>query len=68
MLFFLAHNPPTHVQASFELVIEEVTDVIEKEQFEQSVLEEMDETANFFESTDIENPIAKKEPPFPIEM
>ena len=32
----LAHAPPTHIKAFFELVIEEMTDVIEREQFELS--------------------------------
>ena len=43
MLPALAHVPPVHVKASFELVIEEITDVIEREQFEESVVEKMDE-------------------------
>ena len=32
----LSHFPPALVKASFELVIEEITDIIEKEQFEES--------------------------------
>ena len=58
--------PPTHVKASFELVIEEITGVIEREQFEESVVEKMDELAIYFKSTYIENPIVNKKPPFPI--
>ena len=68
MLPALAHVPPAHVKASFELVIEEITDVIEREQFEESVVEKMDELAIYFKSTYIENPIVNKKPPFPIEM
>ena len=68
MLPTLAHVPPAHVKASFELVIEEITDVIEREQFEESVVEKMDELAIFFRGTYIENPIVNKKPPFPIEM
>ena len=64
----LAHVPPAHVKASFELIIEEKTDVIERELFEESVVEKMDEVAFYFKSTYIENPIVKKKPPFSIEM
>ena len=39
-----------------------------KEQFEESVVEKMDEFAIYFKSTFIENPIVDKKPPFPIEM
>ena len=60
--------PPAHVTASFELVIEEITDVIEREQFEESVVEKMDELAIYSKSTYIENPIVNKKPPFPIEI
>ena len=60
MLPALAHVPPAHVKASFELVIEKITDVIEKEQFEESVVEKMDELAIYFISTYIENPIVNK--------
>ena len=41
MLPALAHVPPAHVEASFELVIEKITDVIEREQFEESVVEKI---------------------------
>ena len=34
----LAHVPPAHVKASVELVIEEITDFLEREQFEESVV------------------------------
>ena len=44
MLPALAHVPPAHVKTSFELVIVEVTDVIERE-FDESVIEKMDELA-----------------------
>ena len=47
MLPALAHVPPAHVKASFELIIEEITDVIEREQFKGSVVEKMDELAKF---------------------
>ena len=66
MLPALAHVPLAHVKASFQLVIEEITDVIEREQFEESVVEKMDELAIYFKSTYIENPIVNKKPPFPI--
>ena len=59
MLPALAHVPPAHVKASFELVIEKITD-IEREQFEESVVEKMDELAIYFKSTYIENPIVNK--------
>ena len=68
MLPALAHVPPAHVKTSFELVVEEITDVIEREQFEESVVEKMDELAIYFRSTYIENPIVNKKPPFPIEI
>ena len=68
MLPALAHVPPAHVKASFELVIEEITDVTEREQFEESVVEKMDELAIYFKSTYIENPIVNKKPLFPIEI
>ena len=68
MLPALAHVPPIRVKASFELVIEEIADVNEREQFEESVVEKMDELAIYFKSTYIENPIVNKKPPFPIEM
>ena len=68
MLSALAHVPPAHVKTSFELVIEEITDVIEREQFEESVVEKMDELAIYFKSTYIENPIVNKKPHFPIEI
>ena len=51
MLPTLAHVPPAHVKASFELVIEEITDVIEREKFEESVVEKTDELAIYFKST-----------------
>ena len=41
----LAHAPPAQVKASFELVIGEITDVMQREQFEESVVEKMDELA-----------------------
>ena len=59
---------PAYLKASFELVIEEITDVIEKEQFGGSVIKKMDELAKYFKSTYMENPILNKKPPFPIEM
>ena len=68
MLPALAHVLTTHVKASFEIVIEEITDVIEREQFEESVVENMDELAISFKSTYIENPIANKKPLFSMEM
>ena len=60
MLPVLAHVPPAHVKASFEFVIEKITDVIEREQLEESVVEKMDELAIYFKSTYIENPIVNK--------
>ena len=54
MLNALAHVPPAHVKASFELVIEKVTDVIKREEFEESVVERLDELAISFKSTHIE--------------
>ena len=68
MLPALSHVPPAHVKASFELVIEEIADVIERDQFEESVVEKMDELVIYFKSTYIENPIVIKKPPIPIEM
>ena len=68
MLPALAHVPPAHVKACFVLVIEEITDVIEREQFEESVVEKMDELEIYFKSTYTDNPFANKKLPFPIEM
>ena len=59
-LLALAHDLPAHVKASFEFVIEEITDVIEREQFQERVLAKMDELAIYFKSTYIENPIVNK--------
>ena len=56
------------VRASSEPVIEEITDVIEREQFEESAVKKMDELAIYFKSTYIKNPIVNKKPPFPIEI
>ena len=50
MLSALAHVPPAYVKASFELVIREITDVIEREQFGKNVVEKMDELAIYFKS------------------
>ena len=61
MLPALAHVRPVHVKASFDLVIE-------REQFEESFVEKMDQLAIYFRSTYIENPVANEKPPFPIEM
>ena len=41
---------PAHVKAPFELVIEEITDVIEREQFEECLVKKMDELAIYFKS------------------
>ena len=68
MLQALAHVPSAHVKASFELITEEITDVIERKQFEENVVEKIDELAIYFKSTYIENPLLNKKPPFPIEM
>ena len=68
MLPALSHVPPAHVKASFELVIEEITDVIERQQFEESVVEKMDELVKYFKSTYIKNSIVIRKPPIPIEM
>ena len=51
----LAHVPPAPVRTFFALVIEEKTGVTDREQFEESVVEKMDELAINFESTFIEN-------------
>ena len=68
MLPAVSHVRPAHVKASLELVIEEITDVIERKQLEESVVEKMDELAIHFKSTNIENPIANKKLSVPIEM
>ena len=39
MLPFLAHVRLAHVETSFELIIDEMNGVIEREQFEESVVE-----------------------------
>ena len=49
-------------------VVEEITDVIEREQFEESVVKKVDELAMYFRSAYIDNPIVNKKSPFPIEM
>ena len=56
----LAQVPPAPVKASSELVIEDITDIIES-------FEKMDEPAMYFKSMYRENPIAIKKPPYPIE-
>ena len=68
MLPALAHVPPAHIKSSLELVIEEITDVMEREQFKDGVVKKMDELGIYFKSTYIENPIVIEKPPFPIEM
>ena len=68
MLPALANVPTAHVKLSFEPVIEEITDVIEREQFEENVVDKMDELAIYFKSTYIVNPIINKKPTFPIEL
>ena len=68
MLPALAHVPPADVKAVFELVIEEVTDIIEGEQLEESAVEKSKSATKFFKSTYRETPIANKKSPFPIEM
>ena len=67
MLPALAHVPPAYVKASFELVIEEITDIIERT-VRRKCRRKMDELAIYFKSIYIENPIVNKKPPFPIEM
>ena len=67
MLPALAHVPPAQAKVSFELVNEEITEVIEREQFE-IVVEKIDEFTMYFKSSYIENPLANKKPPFPIEI
>ena len=64
----LADDPPAHVKAFFELVIEKITDVTEREQFKECVVLKMDELAICLKITYIENPIASKKPLFPIEI
>ena len=64
MLPAMAHVPPAHVKASLELVFEEITDIIEREQLEDSVVKKMDELAIYFKNTYIENPVVNKKPPF----
>ena len=66
MLHALAHAPPAHVKESFELVFEEITDLIERTVRRQSRGKKMDGLALYFKSTYIENPIANKKPPLPI--
>ena len=53
---------------SFEISDDYAVQLIEREQFEESVVEKMDELAIYYKSTYIENPIVNKKPPFPIEM
>ena len=68
MLPALTHGPPTHVKASSEQVSKERTDAIDREPFAESVAKKVVELAIYSNSTCLENPIAKKKPPLPIEM
>ena len=68
MLPALAHVPPCHVKASFELVVEEIAEVIDKETFDDSISEKVDELALYFKNTYIEGPTVTKKAPFPIEL
>ena len=61
------HVPPVDVTTSLELVFEEITDFIDREQFE-NVVEEMDELFLYHKSICAENPTANRKPPSPMEM
>ena len=63
MLPALAHVPPCHVKASFELVVEEIAEVIDKETFDDSISEKVDELALYFKNTYIEGPTVTKKAP-----
>ena len=68
MLAALAHFQPAHVEATIELGIGELTDVIEAEQIEESSAEKVHELAIFFKGINLEKLIATKKPSFQIEM
>ena len=62
-----ADVPLVDRKVTFELGIDEITDVIGREQLQESGVCKLDELANCLWSSHIEKPIAKKLP-FPIEM
>ena len=68
MLPALAHLPLSHVKAAFELVIDDITDVIESEGFDTNVIEKTDELTMYFKNTYIENPLPNRSTQFPIEI
>ena len=51
MLPALAHVPTCHVKASFELAVEEIAQVIEKETFDDSISKKVDEIALYLKNT-----------------
>ena len=68
MLPTLAHVPPCHVKASFELVVEKIAEVIDKETFDDTISDKRDEQALYFTNNYIEGPTVTKKAPFPIEL
>ena len=56
----LAHVPPCQFKASFELVVEEIAEVIDKETFDDSISVKVDELALYFKNTYIEGPTVRK--------
>ena len=60
MLPALALVPPCHVKASFELVVEEIAEVIDKETFDETISEKVDELALYCKNTYIEGPRSRK--------
>ena len=68
MLPALALVPASDVKGAFELVIEEITEVIDKEKFDESVTEKVEELVLYFKNSYIEGPTITKKAPFPIEI
>ena len=68
MLPALAHVPPCHVKASFELVVEKIAEVIGKETFDDTISEKLDELALYFKNTYIDCPTVTQKAPFPKEL
>ena len=68
MLPALGHVPPGHVKASFELIVEKIAEVINKETFDDSISEKMDGHSLYFEHDYIEGPTVTKKAHFPIEI
>ena len=68
MLPALAHVLPCHVKACFELVVEEIAEVIDMETFDDSISEKVDGLSLYFKNAYIEGPTVTKKTPLQIEI